>query len=52
MTNDTLSHGLYKSDLRTDYLEKIRQKVRLKKWLFGYYHDNRNVNAEEILLWG
>ena len=46
-----LSHGLYKPDLLTDYLEEIRKTVKFKKWFFGHYHDNRNVNAEEILLW-
>ena len=25
--------------------------VDFKKWFFGHYHDNRNVNVEEILLW-
>lgn len=46
-----LSHGLYKPDLLTDYLEEIRRNVKFKKWFFGHYHDNRNVNTEEILLW-
>ena len=46
-----LSYGLCKPDLLTDYLEEIRQTVKFKKWFFGYYHDNKNVNAEEILLW-
>lgn len=46
-----LSQGLYKPDMLTDYLEEIRQKVSFKKWFFGHYHDNRNVNAKEILLW-
>lgn len=46
-----LSHVLYKPDLLTNYLEEIRQTVKFKKWFFGHYHDNRNVNAEEILLW-
>ena len=46
-----LGQGLYKPDLLTDYLEEIRQTVKFKKWFFGHYHDNRNVNAEEILLW-
>ena len=32
-------------------MEEIRQKVKFKKWFFGHYHDNRNVNAEEILLY-
>jgi hypothetical protein len=46
-----LSHGEYKPDVLTDYLEEIRQKVKFKQWFFGYYHNNRNVNREEILLW-
>ena len=46
-----LSHGMYKPDMLTDYLEEIRQTMKFKKWFFGHYHDNRNVNAEEILLW-
>ena len=46
-----LSHGMYKLDMLTDYLEEIRQNVKFKKWFFGHYHDNRNVNAQEILLW-
>ena len=46
-----ISHGMYKPDLLTAYLEEIRQTVKYKKWFFGHYHDNRNVNAEEILLW-
>lgn len=46
-----LSHGLYEPDLLTDYLEEIRQKVKFKKWFFGHYHGNINVNTEEILLW-
>ena len=50
-TAELLSHGMYKSDMLTDYLEEIRQTVKFKKWFFGHYHDNRNVNAEEILLW-
>ena len=46
-----LSQGMYNPDLLTDYLEEIRQNVKFKKWFFGHYHDNRNVNKEEILLW-
>ena len=43
--------GLFETDVLTNYFEEIRQKVRFKKWFFGHYHDNRNVNAEEILLY-
>ena len=50
-TQVLLGGGLYKSDLLTKYLEEIRQTVKFRKWFFGHYHDNRNVNAEEILLY-
>ncbi len=43
--------GLFIPDVLTDYLEQIRQTVKYKKWFFGHYHDNKNVNAEEILLY-
>lgn len=46
-----LSHGTYKPDILTNYLEEIRQTVKFKKWFFGHYHDNQNVSTEEILLW-
>ena len=43
--------GLFTPDVLTDYLEQIRQTVKYKKWFFGHYHDNKNVNADEILLY-
>ena len=46
-----LSYGMYSPDILTDYFEEPRQSVHFKKWFFGHYHDNRNVNAEEILLY-
>lgn len=42
---------MYKPDIETTYLEEICQTTSFKKWFFGHYHDNRNVNAEEILLY-
>ena len=50
-TQALLGNGFYSKDYLNDYLEEIRQKCTFKKWFFGHYHDNRNVNAEEILLW-
>ena len=44
-------YELYSIDYLNEYLEEIRQKCKFKKWFFGHYHDNRNVNAEEILIW-
>lgn len=43
--------GLFSTDILTEYLEEIRQTVQFSKWFFGHYHDNRNVSAEEILLY-
>lgn len=50
-TQTLLGGGLYKPDILTRYLEEIRQNINFKKWFFGHYHDNRNINAEEILLY-
>ncbi len=50
-TQVLLGGVMYKPDILTDYLEELRQTVRFKKWFFGHYHDNRNVSAEEILLY-
>ena len=50
-TQTLLGGGLYKTDILTEYHEKIRQNTSFKKWFFGHYHDNRNVNIEEILIY-
>lgn len=50
-TQAILSFGAYKQDILTSYLEEIKQTVQFKKWFFGHYHDNQNVNADEILLY-
>ena len=50
-TQVLLGGGMYKSDYLNEYFEKLRQSVQFKKWFFGHYHDNKNVNAEEILLY-
>ena len=46
-----LSGGKYKTDIVTNYLEQIKRNVKYKKWFFGHYHDNKMVNAEEILVY-
>lgn len=43
--------GLFQSDSQTDYLEFIKNYANYKKWFFGHYHDDRNVNEKEILLY-
>ncbi len=50
-TQALISTGDYKPDILTDYLEEIKNKTKYKKWFFGHYHDNRNVSAEEILIY-
>ena len=46
-----ISHGKFKPDILTMYFEEIRQRTTFKKWFFGHYHENMNVNANEILLY-
>lgn len=46
-----LSNGMYKADLLTDYLEKIKQRTTFKRWFFGHYHENMAVSEKEIVLY-
>ena len=39
------------TDYLTDYFQKIMEKCEFKKWYFGHYHDNRQVNSQFILLY-
>ena len=50
-TQAVLGGGMYTPDELTEYFQELRETVQFKKWFFGHYHDNRNVNAEEILLY-
>lgn len=43
--------GPFQSDILTDYLEEIRQKLDYTRWFFGHYHDNRQVTKKDILLY-
>lgn len=45
------SHGCYKPDVFTDYLEGIRQKIKFKKWIMGHYHDNHAINDKELIIY-
>lgn len=46
-----LSHGMYKPDKLTRYLEEIRNKVDFSRWFMGHYHENRAINDKEIILY-
>lgn len=43
--------GLYEADRETDYLEFIKNYANYKKWFFGHYHNNKNINDKEILIY-
>ena len=38
-------------DTLTDYLQQISEKCTFKKWYFGHYHDNRQINSQYVLLY-
>ncbi len=46
-----LGRGRYKRDILTDYFQEISEKCEFKKWYFGHYHDNRQVNSQYVLLY-
>ena len=43
--------GFEDTDRLTDYLEEIHRKLKYKRWFFGHYHDNLQVNEKDILLY-
>ena len=45
------ANPLYAPDKATDYLDKVKSLATYKKWFFGHYHDNINVNDKEILIY-
>ena len=45
------SGGTYKKDYLTDYLQAISEKCECKKWYFGHYHDNKQIDSKYILLY-
>lgn len=43
--------GHHDNNVLTKYLEEIRQNLTYKRWFFGHYHNNMQVNAQDILLY-
>lgn len=41
----------YKPDALTDFLELVNKRLEFGCWLFGHYHDNREVDPKHFLLW-
>ena len=48
---DTFSRGFYQRDALTDFFDEIQERCKFRYWFFGHYHNNRSVNAQEILLY-
>ena len=47
----TFINPIFKKDILTDYLQEISEKCEFKKWYFGHYHDNRQINSQYVLLY-
>lgn len=50
-TQAIMSQGFYKPDELTNYLEDIRHCIAYKYWLFGHYHNNKNITPKDICLY-
>ena len=42
---------LYEADVLTDYFDTIEEKVSYKRWFFGHYHMDREVDEKHTLLY-
>lgn len=40
-----------KTDMLTDFLELVKQRLEYQYWFFGHFHDNRSIDQKHILLW-
>lgn len=43
--------GLTDSNILTQYLETINEKLTFRKWFFGHYHENRTIFDRYIMLY-
>lgn len=46
-----LGGGMYEKDYLTDYFQEISEKCEFKKWYFGHYHDNRQIDSKYVLVY-
>lgn len=46
-----LLNPIYKKDILTDYLQQISEKCEFKKWYFGHYHENKQLNSQFTCLY-
>lgn len=42
--------GLYKKNILTEFLNRIKTEVEYKKWYLGHYHMDFNVTGTDVLL--
>ena len=46
-----LMNRCYKSDVLTDYHQQVNEKLNFKKWFFGHYHEDKEINDQFICLY-
>lgn len=51
ITQAVFSFGAYETDKLTDYFNVIKNSVKYKKWFFGHYHDDLQVDGTDIMLY-
>lgn len=49
-TTTLIGDGLYEQDRLTDYLQGIKERLDFKKWFFGHFHIDKQINDKEICL--
>ena len=43
--------GIDEADALTDYLETVRARLHYRKWFFGHYHEDREIDGKHVLLY-
>lgn len=43
--------GYHPPDALTEYFEKIKDRCEFGKWMFGHYHENRNVGRKFMVVY-
>lgn len=51
VTQTLMSAGQFKADMLTDYLQNIKEKLNFKKWFFGHYHIDKQIDMQFVCLY-
>lgn len=51
LQKNAFGEGDYVPDQLTDYLEEIRNRLDYHYWLFGHYHENRQLTEKDYVLY-